>query len=200
MTIAVIAGDDQYQELTKDINDINWKRISSFDETLPGLDAYVILNQLNITGFKNVTKPILLNSVITTLKEISAPANVIRINGWKSFLNRKQWDIAGVISKEAAAIFTVMGKEFLLVSDTPGLAAARLIAMIINEAYFALEQNVSTKSEIDTAMKLGTNYPFGPFEWATIIGLRHIYDLLHLLSVTDKRYTPSPLLKKEAAL
>jgi 3-hydroxyacyl-CoA dehydrogenase len=44
--------------------------------------------------------------------------------------------------------------------------------MIINEAYFALEDNVSTKAETDIAMKLGTNYPYGPFEWGQLIGLK----------------------------
>ena len=111
---------------------------------------------------------------------------------------RKQWDIAGIVNEEAAEVFSMMQKQISVVADEPGLVAARPIAMIINEAYFALEQGVSTKSEIDTAMKLGTNYPFGPFEWAGIIGLHNIYNLLHLLSCTDTRYTPSSLLKKEA--
>ncbi len=48
-------------------------------------------------------------------------------------------------------------------------------------------------------MKLGTNYPFGPFEWSEIIGLRKIHDLLMALSETDKRYTPAPLLIKDTS-
>ena len=70
--------------------------------------------------------------------------------------------------------------------------------MIINEGYFALQNNVSTKEEIDIAMKLGTNYPYGPFEWSKKIGLKNIYALLQKLSITDKRYTPSSLLTAEA--
>jgi 3-hydroxybutyryl-CoA dehydrogenase len=69
--------------------------------------------------------------------------------------------------------------------------------MIINEAYFALEAGVSSKKEIDIAMKLGTNYPFGPFEWSEKIGLKKIITLLDTLSVSDSRYTPSSLMKKE---
>ena len=49
-------------------------------------------------------------------------------------------------------------------------------------------------------MKLGTNYPYGPFEWSKKIGLKKIYDLLTLLAKTNARYEPSPLLKKEALL
>ena len=70
--------------------------------------------------------------------------------------------------------------------------------MIINEAYFAKGEYVSTEKEIDIAMKLGTNYPHGPFEWATIIGIKNIYELLKTLSEPDTRYKPSPLLEQEA--
>ena len=72
--------------------------------------------------------------------------------------------------------------------------------MIINEAYFALEEGVSTKEEIDTAMKLGTNYPYGPFEWAKKIGLKNIFQLLDKLHKTNLRYEPAALLKKEAII
>jgi 3-hydroxybutyryl-CoA dehydrogenase len=73
----------------------------------------------------------------------------------------------------------------------------RTIAMIINEAYFALEEEISSKEQIDIAMKLGTNYPYGPFEWAEKIGLKKIYNLLTQLYQTDKRYIPAPFMKKE---
>jgi 3-hydroxybutyryl-CoA dehydrogenase len=72
--------------------------------------------------------------------------------------------------------------------------------MIINEAYFALEEKISTKGEIDTAMKYGTNYPFGPFEWAEKIGLRRVAALLQRLQLESGRYVPSELLLKEAGL
>jgi 3-hydroxybutyryl-CoA dehydrogenase len=198
MKIAVLADEDQWTELTTGTGNVNWERISSLKDNIVPADAYLLLNGPGIAAFHHITKPILLNAVTQTLKELRAPSNVIRINGWKGFLLRKQWDIAGTVSEDAMKIFSAMEKEILVVADEPGLVAARPIAMIINEAYFALEQNVSTKNEIDIAMKLGTNYPFGPFEWGSMIGLQNIYDLLHTLSLTDKRYLPSALLKKEA--
>jgi 3-hydroxybutyryl-CoA dehydrogenase len=79
------------------------------------------------------------------------------------------------------------------------LITPRVIATIVNEAYFALEQNVSTKEEIDIAMKLGTNYPMGPFEWSRKIGLKNIYSLLQKLSLTNERYQPCELLRTEAS-
>ena len=91
-----------------------------------------------------------------------------------------------------------MNKKMSIVKDEPGLIAARITAMIINEAYFALGDNVSTKSDIDIAMKLGTNYPFGPFEWAAVIGLSNIITLLEQLATSDHRYLPATMLLKEA--
>jgi 3-hydroxybutyryl-CoA dehydrogenase len=58
--------------------------------------------------------------------------------------------------------------------------------MIVNEAFIALKEGVSTKEEIDIAMKLGTNYPYGPFEWAEKIGTERIKNLLSKLSVEKK--------------
>ena len=83
-------------------------------------------------------------------------------------------------------------------ADDYGFIAARIIAMIINEAYYALEENVSTKEQIDIAMKLGTNYPYGPFEWSEKIGIEKIYLLLEKLSVQNKRYTIAGSLKTTA--
>jgi 3-hydroxybutyryl-CoA dehydrogenase len=57
-----------------------------------------------------------------------------------------------------------------------------------------LGDEVSTKAAIDIAMKLGTNYPYGPFEWAEKIGLKNIFSLLQKLSLQDKRYQPAPAL------
>ncbi len=48
-------------------------------------------------------------------------------------------------------------------------------------------------------MKLGTNYPYGPFEWAKLIGIKNIHSLLTALQKTDKRYIISKLLEAEAA-
>jgi 3-hydroxybutyryl-CoA dehydrogenase len=70
--------------------------------------------------------------------------------------------------------------------------------MIINEAYFALADDVSTKEEIDIAMKMGTAYPYGPFEWGNKIGLQNIVTLLQKLSVQQPRYAPCELLVHQA--
>jgi 3-hydroxybutyryl-CoA dehydrogenase len=144
-------------------------------------------------------RPVIVNSVIKTLAEIDL--SFIRINGWPTFLKRPITEAAFNIEADKAAgekIFEAIGRKAEWVPDIPGFLSPRVIAMIINEAYFALEEKVSTKEEIDTAMKLGTNYPFGPFEWAEKIGLKNIYNLLNTLSENEKRYQPAALLIKEA--
>lgn len=138
------------------------------------------------------------NAVLHT--SASLPENYVRINAWNGFLERPITEIAA--GKHNDAVTTVMGQlgwSFTLVPDVPGMIAARIIAMIINEAYFAWGDEVSSKADIDTAMKLGTNYPFGPFEWCEKIGMGNVYQLLHLLSKEDERYIPAPALVKEAA-
>ena len=98
----------------------------------------------------------------------------------------------------AEDIMTALNRKVEWTADIHGFISARVLSAIINEAYFALQEGVSSKKEIDIAMRLGTNYPFGPFEWSEKIGLKKIYGLLNELSKTNSRYEPSKLLKEEA--
>ena len=198
MTIAVLASEEQWKELNLDATKINWVRIISLQQEMVAADGYIILQEVDKQQLQNIRQPVILNSVAATLKELQTGSNVVRINGWNSFLSRNIWEVAGAITDETTKILTAVNKQYIEVEDEPGLIAARVIAMIINEAYFALGQEVSSKEEIDTAMKLGTNYPFGPFEWSRIIGVKNIYELLLVLSKNDKRYLPAPLLQTEA--
>jgi len=140
-------------------------------------------------------KPVFINSVIET------NTSFIRINGWPTFLKRTVLEASCLnesFKTGAEKIAVALSKTIDWVPDIPGFISARVVSMIVNEACFALEENVSTKEEIDIAMKLGTNYPFGPFEWSEKIGLKNIYILLKELSKTNSRYQPAALLEKEA--
>jgi 3-hydroxybutyryl-CoA dehydrogenase len=95
-------------------------------------------------------------------------------------------------------LMKALGRQAEWVADTEGMLSVRVIASIINEAWFALEEGISTPEEIDTAMKMGTNYPLGPFEWGRKIGLNKLVHLLDRLAMKQERYSPCPLLKKEA--
>lgn len=142
---------------------------------------------------------IIVNSVILTLDQF--PKDFIRINGWPGFLGGAVIEASAInndIKKSAEELFSLFGKTIEWVPDIPGLISPRVLSMIINEAYFALQEGVSGKAEIDIAMKLGTNYPFGPFEWAGKIGLKNIASLLSSLAATIPRYQPAELLLKES--
>lgn len=161
-------------------------------------DAFLILSDfsgaMDFTLFEN--KPVLINAVTETLSEFNFPPNVSRINGWPGFLEREAWEIASNDVERLESIFKNFSRRMFFVKDEPGFVAARVISMIINEAFFALGENVSSKEQIDLAMKLGTNYPNGPFEWAEKIGIEKIYSLLIKLSEKEERYLPAPALEK----
>jgi 3-hydroxybutyryl-CoA dehydrogenase len=146
--------------------------------------------------FQSYAKPVFAHAILATREQL--PQNFIRINGWPTFLQRSVIEIAcrKEILLAASNALNAIGWNFKTVADIPGMIAARVIAMIVNEAYFALEDEVSSKEDIDVAMKLGTNYPYGPFEWSEKIGLQNIAGLLVHLAKTDKRYVPSEALLK----
>ncbi|MBA3648553.1 MAG: hypothetical protein H0W62_08385 [Chitinophagales bacterium] len=87
--------------------------------------------------------------------------------------------------------------SYLRVEDRVGMVTPRVIMMIINEACFTLQEGTASKEDIDKAMKLGTNYPFGPFEWCDRIGIKQVYETLEAIwnDTHDERYKICPLLK-----
>jgi 3-hydroxybutyryl-CoA dehydrogenase len=141
--------------------------------------------------------PVMVHSVVHTLQEIGQP--FIRLNAWPGMLERSVHEV--VMSEPSNAVlekfYGALQISYRIVPDVVGMISARILATIINEAYYTLQEDVSTRNEIDTAMKLGTNYPFGPFEWSERIGLENIYDLLNKLSKGDARYAPAAAMKEE---
>jgi len=201
MHIVVKADDQQREEfLLKPVPAgvmIDWLSINA---AVPNADAYFdLLFEEQGAAFAGITdKPVFVNAVITTGDVL--PENYIRINAWNGFLKREVIELATAnpeLPIHAANILNGLGWKYQSVPDTPGMIASRIIAMIVNEAYFALGDEVSTKAEIDTAMKLGTNYPYGPFEWSKKIGLQKIYALLKKLNEQDNRYAVAAALEKE---
>lgn len=175
----------------------HWMEDDSF---VKDADAYFdfCYEEDGFTFHEIVQTPVFVNAVITTANQL--PVNAVRLNAWNSFLDRPIWEIAVADEKKATSLIEIlsrMGRKSIQVPDEPGLIAARVVAMIVNEAYFALGDNISSKSEIDIAMKLGTNYPFGPFEWAELIGLHKIVRLLEICYLKDERYIIAPALQQE---
>jgi len=101
---------------------------------------------------------------------------------------------------QAPAWLAALGFTPLPLADAPGLVVARTVAMLINEAADAVQQGVCTPDGADAAMKLGVNYPAGPFEWLARWPVAQVVALLDALDVhyRGERYRVSPWLRARA--
>jgi 3-hydroxybutyryl-CoA dehydrogenase len=88
-----------------------------------------------------------------------------------------------------------MGKEVVVIKESPGFVTSRINAMIGNEAFYMLQEGIASAEDIDKALKLGLNHPMGPFELVDLVGLDTRLSILEYLhkSLGDK-YRPAPLL------
>jgi 3-hydroxybutyryl-CoA dehydrogenase len=88
-----------------------------------------------------------------------------------------------------------MGKEVVVVRESPGFITSRLNAMIGNEAFYMLQEGIASAEDIDKAIKLGLNHPMGPFELVDLVGLDVRLSILeHLHKTLGEKYRPCPLL------
>jgi len=88
-----------------------------------------------------------------------------------------------------------MGKDVVVVKESPGFITSRINAMIGNEAFYMLQEGIASAADIDKALKLGLNHPMGPFELVDLVGLDtrlHILEYLH--RTLGEKFKPSPLL------
>jgi 3-hydroxybutyryl-CoA dehydrogenase len=155
--------------------------------------------------------PILSSSVTVTITEQAAsvkqPARLIGIGAFPTLLQGSLIEFAlhhqtGAATRSAAENFAAsVGKLPAFVEDSVGLIMPRILCMLVNEACFAVMEGVAEASDIDIAMKLGTNYPRGPVEWAKLIGAKHIQAVVAALHAHfgEDRYRIAPLLQKAAA-
>lgn len=145
-----------------------------------------------IRVYKSAAVPVLIGSVVYTLKELQAEQfPIARFNHWPLFISRNCIEFSSEHQHLFQHFFQQWQVPFYATADVPGFVTARTISMIVNEAFMAKQEQVSTISEIDTAMKLGTNYPFGPFEYCNEPGAERIIQLLQKLAEEDNRYQPA---------
>ena len=193
MILAVLANDLQKEEIA--VSPFFRKHEVLFSENLSLWSNHIADAFLDLC-FENsperiemlarlLPKPVFVHSVTDTLDRIHP--NLIRMNGWPGFLKGNCLEAAASDDMQIKA-GQLLGEELVFVKDEPGFVSARILAMIINEAYFTWEAGTSSKEEIDIAMKLGTGYPFGPFEWGEMIGPARIVELLKKLAIDDPVY------------
>lgn len=90
-----------------------------------------------------------------------------------------------------------MGKETVVIMEFPGFVTSRISALVGNEAFYMLQEGLGTPEEIDKAIKLGLNYPMGPFELVDLVGLDvRLNNLKYLHEKLGEKYRPAPLLEK----
>lgn len=95
----------------------------------------------------------------------------------------------------ASAVGTRMGKEVVVIRESPGFVTSRINVLIGNEAFNMLQEGVASPADIDKALKLGLNHPMGPFELVDLVGLDtrlHILEYLH--KALGERFRPNPLM------
>ena len=90
-------------------------------------------------------------------------------------------------------------QQIEVVGSRVGLITPRVICMIINEAFYTVQEGTANREDINLAMQLGTNYPKGPFEWCDAIGIQNVYEVLEAMynDTKDERYKICSLLKQE---
>lgn len=193
--------------------------VQPFDESNRVVDLVLELTNLSIDTKKNnlttlderipPSIPILSSSVTFTVAEQSTwmkhPERLIGIGAFPTMLQGSVMEcVAGnrtdSSTRSSAELFaTALGKEAIFVQDSVGHVMPRILSTLVNEACFAMAEGVAAGTDIDTAMKLGTNYPQGPLEWGERVGAKHILAVMESLHKQGgERYRPAPLLQKAA--
>jgi 3-hydroxybutyryl-CoA dehydrogenase len=155
--------------------------------------------------------PLFCQAVDTTVHEIATwVAQPQRLVGFDSLFSGSGQVVtliaspvlADEVRQAAERFFTGLGRLVVWIEDTPALVLPRIVAMLANEAAFAVGEGVADRETVDRAMQLGVNYPKGPLAWAEALGYNHIVAILDHLRAEygEERYRAAPLLRRLARL
>lgn len=214
MTKIFLAGADSIKNEIKTlfhnkaefIDDIKSAELIINSTNYPVYEKSEELQYIDDNSSENI--PILTSSLCVSVSEqcamVEKPARLIGIGLYDTFSNANRIEIApskitgSRILKNAENFFADAGINYSIVPDRVGLIFPRIVSMIINEAVQVYSEQIASKEDIDTAMKLGTNYPFGPLEWADRLGIGLVYNILAALQKDfgEDRYRPHPTLKE----
>jgi 3-hydroxybutyryl-CoA dehydrogenase len=168
----------------------------NFDDDRANFSAYAGLKEKMV--FVSAVKQSLSEAVF--MHQVKVKCRLFGINAIPSFLNDSLLEFSLYRKFEMEDLKNFMAKvklDFLPIEDRVGMIKPRVIFMIINEACYTLQEGTASIEDIDKSMKLGTNYPFGPFEWCDKIGVTHVFETLNAIydDTRDERYKICPLLK-----
>ncbi len=215
MKILVVGSESNLDELNHKFGSNHIYVLAGQNADLSGLikDADVVFDFVPDKNFikrsyANVAIPVFLNTSLITLSELTDNLDfpnrdsIFGFGGLPTFVDRPVLEVSMKVKGSEGQLKSICSRlatDFVCVEDRTGLVTPRVICMIINEAYYTLEESTATREDIDMAMKLGTSYPFGPFEWAKRIGVEHVIKLLDAVyaSTQDERYRVCSLLRNE---
>ncbi len=151
---------------------------------------------------------VLASTLTCTATELSSglpiAAQVVGFNGMPGWTSLKRIELAPSLRisdravERARQVFARMNIETELVEDRVGLVTPRVLAMLINEAAYAVMERIATPRDVDLAVKLGVNYPHGLLEWADMLGLDCVVSILDALyqEYHEPRYRACVLLRQ----
>ena len=177
-------------ELTIAFSEEKKRNIIALDELLPP-EIPIVTNAISET--------VLAQSQLVTHK-----SRLIGIAAFPTLIDNRLVELSPSLhtfqqtAETVTAFFAAMKKERAIVEDAVGMVMPRILCQIINEALFTVQNDVANPKDIDTAMKLGTNYPHGPIEWGEKIGFKNIATVLDALfhHHHEERYRVAPLLRQ----
>jgi len=158
--------------------------------------------------YANQSIPVVVNAVEQSLEQqilsnqIDQQKTLFGMNLLPTFVHRSLAEMTRLEESDSGAMESIMedlGWQVKWVESRVGMVTPRVIFMIINEAFFTVQEGTASREDIDTGMKLGTAYPKGPFEWMNEVGIENVYLALEAIynDTKDGRYKICPLLKKE---
>lgn len=210
MRIAVVGNDSQFEEFIEKFgashrcsHHMNHEFLNNEDDLDAIFDFSISDSPENFSYYEGYMGVLFLNTIQTTLSELNIfydirKTSTFGFNGMSTFVNREILELTCFEGSDTALLKN-LDSAFKIIEDRVGMVTPRIICMIINEAFYTVQEGTASKEDIDLGMKLGTNYPMGPFEWLDKIGIEQVYELLEALyeDTKEERYKICPALKKE---
>jgi 3-hydroxybutyryl-CoA dehydrogenase len=150
--------------------------------------------------YTEIKSPVFLSAVTVNLLEYYPNTAVYGINALPTMIGRELLEICSPTGENAdiTSLCKSLGwTDAEWVECRVGMVTPRIICMIINEAFYTVQEGTANEEDIDKGMKLGTAYPKGPFQWCSEMGIKNVYAVLEAMwnDTKEERYKICPRLK-----